>query len=128
MAYSQVSKPMKILIKNITIEKIEDIIKKQYFISSELLKELFLDEQVLMNIKEELLVINLPYMDVEEVPEVLTMLDMQDYLSLLNMKRPIFEDNSINRRLLEVFSERQWITKYKKETSGYIRANGRKII
>lgn len=54
---------------------------------------------------------------------------MYDFLSLFNRKRPKFEINEINKEILTIFKEKQWITKFEvdKNEKDFYRAYGRKV-
>lgn len=56
-------------------------------------------------------------------------LQMDVFLSLFDRKRPKFEINSINERILVLFWKKHWITRFEidKYEPNYYRAYGRKM-
>ncbi|TFB14096.1 hypothetical protein E3U55_14355 [Filobacillus milosensis] len=99
-------------IKTISIQSIEDIITEQYSVPFELLVELFLEGQLEMKTKKELFAQHLPNMSKKQVVKSLRTLQMEDFLSLFERKRPTFEINDVNETILDNFKERKWITTF----------------
>ncbi|SNZ09895.1 hypothetical protein SAMN05421503_1405 [Terribacillus aidingensis] len=121
------SKPIKGAIKNISIQHINKIISEGYSIPFELLKEMFLVDQVDLETKKELFAQYLPEMEDKLVVECLKVLQMIDFLSLLERKRPTFEVNKINKKILDNFKERKWIKDFATDNQNkeLFRASGR---
>lgn len=128
--YSRKSVAMKNAIRDLSINHIEDILISKYPISHELLSELFRSDKLTSDTKKKLLLLYLPEMNEDQVKEYLITLNMNDFLSLFDQKRPKFEINEFNRRLLEIFENNNWITKFEvdKANPEYYRATGRKIL
>lgn len=78
--------------------------------------------------KKELLLLCLPT-NVIETRNCLSVLGMDDFLSLFNQKRPKILRNKINEKLLNAFKNRNWIKNFTVDEtdSNYFRAYGRKI-
>lgn len=127
--YPKESVDVKAAIKSISIEHIADILAEQYSIPFELLSELFASNQLEMEIKKELFALCLPDMSEAQAKEYLCTLQMNDFLSLFNRKRPKFEVNEINEQILSIFKEKRWITTFDidKSEPDYYRAYGRKM-
>ena len=128
--YSEKSEPMKNIIRNILINYIEEILNSKYKISHEFLLELFRSVNLSSETKKKLLLTYLPERNEAEVKGYLITLNMDDFLSLFDQKRPKFEINEFNRQLLEIFKNNNWITKFEvdKANPEYYRATGRKIL
>ncbi len=127
--YPTESDRIKNAIIDISIERIDDIITEQYSIPFELQVELLESNHLPLEMKKELFALSLPNMSEEQVKEILSTLEMNDFLSLFNRKRPTFEINEINKKILTIFKEKQWITKFEvdKNEPNLFRAIGRRI-
>jgi hypothetical protein len=127
--YPKESVSVRAVIKSISIEHIADILNEQYSIPFELLSELFASNQLAREIKKELFALCLPDMNEAQVKEYLCTLQMNDFLSLFNRKRPKFEVNGVNKQILDIFKKERWIKTFEidKDEPDYYRANGRKI-
>ena len=111
------------------MEHITEIVAEQYSIPFELLSELFASNQVAREIKIEVFALCLRRMNEAQAKEYLCTLEMKDFLSLFNRKRPKFEVNDINEQILTIFKNKRWITTFDidKDEADYYRANGRKM-
>lgn len=121
---SERSKDVMRAIKTIAVQQIENIISEGYPIPFELLTELFMSDKLEMETKKELFAQHLPGLSEDRVVKCLQILDMKDFLSLLERRRPTFEINNVNKTILENFKRRKWITRFEDER-GVFRANGR---
>jgi hypothetical protein len=75
----------------------------------------------------ELFSLFLPDFNQGQCKEYLKIIGQHDYLTLFNGKRPKFEINAINERILNIFKKNGWITKFEKiGNTNYYRAVGRK--
>ncbi|KIL42910.1 YobI family P-loop NTPase [Jeotgalibacillus campisalis] len=99
-------------IKTISIQHVEEIISAGYSVPFELLTELFLSDQLEMETKMELFAQCLPDMSEKHVIKSLRTLQMADYISLFERKRPTFEINKVNETILDDFKKRKWITDF----------------
>lgn len=127
--YLKESVEVKSAIKSITIEHIGDILTEQYAIPLKLLSELFASNHLEMETKKELFALCLPNMNEAQAKEYLHTLQMNDFLSLFNQKRPMFEVNGINEQILTFFKNMRWIKSFDidKDQPDHYRANGRKM-
>lgn len=123
------SEGVKEIIKQISVEHITEVITQRYSIPFELLSELLTAKRLITETKKELFLMCLPNMNEARAKEYLLTLQMGDFLSLFDRKRPKFEINSINEQILTIFQDNNWITRFDidKDDSGYYRAFGRKL-
>lgn len=128
--YPRESDGIKELIKHISVQHITEIINHEYSIPFELLTELLNTQKLTAEIKKRLFVLCLPNMNETHAKEYLSLLQMNDFLSLFNRKRPKFEVNDINEKILTIFKKKHWITTFDidKDEPDYYRANGRKML
>jgi len=79
--------------------------------------------------KKELFALALPKLNKEQTQKILSILSMHDFIDLFKKKRPTFEINKVNKKILTNFEEREWITKFKKDKNkpNFYRAYGREI-
>jgi len=126
--FPEESVDLKDAIRCISIEHITNILSEQYTIPFELLSELFASEQLILEKKKELFVLSLLNMNEDQAKGYLRTLQMNDFLSLFDRKRPKLEVNAINERILTIFANKHWITKFEidKDEPIYYRAYGRK--
>jgi hypothetical protein len=127
--YTKESISVKEAIKDIATEYITDIVDEQYLVPFELLSQLFASSKLASEIKKELFAICLPGMNEVQAKEYLSILQINDFLSLFNRKRPKFKINIINEKILTIFKNKRWITAFDidKDQPDYYRANGRKV-
>jgi hypothetical protein len=128
--YPKESKDVKTAIKSIAIEYIIDILDAQYSIPFELLLELHRSDQLEIETKKELFALCLPDMSVTKAKECMNILQVDEFLSLFNLKRPRIKINKTNKLILSIFKEKRWITKFDVDENDpdYYRAYGRKIM
>lgn len=121
---------IKAVIENIAAENISIILDEQFFIPFELLYELFVKDELSISEERDLLVFYLPNMDEYQAKKCFQALKMNDYIRLLERKRPTFEINDINRKLLKIFADKYWITRFEvdKDDPSYYRAYGRDLL
>jgi hypothetical protein len=124
------SNEVKSIIKAISLANMAIILNEKLLIPFELLYELFTAKEISKDVEKELLVLCLPNLSKEQAKECLQVLNMDDFLSLFDRKRPKFEVIDINRKLLSIFRDRRWITRFEidKDDSKYYRANGRRSL
>ncbi|WP_346355639.1 hypothetical protein [Azotosporobacter soli] len=125
--YSHESEAMQAAIRKIAEGYVEEIIEENHSLSEELLVHLLEVEEILLENKQKLLAQSLRDMNEDQAKKCLEILRMHDFMSLFHRKRPKFEISSINERLLEIFKEKRWITKFyiDEKENGYYRAIGR---
>lgn len=124
--YSTFDKTVKAEIKNISIENIDSIIDKQFNIDTKLLDDLLVDEQ--FQGKQELFSWYIQKYNDKQVIHYIEKLNFpNEFISVLNRKRPKFINSDLNNRILEDYRRREWITKIDTE-DGMLRVQGRKIL
>lgn len=113
--------------KNIFIKNIDEIIENQYSMEFITLFDLIQETKIDLNIRQEVFSLYLSKFDKKQIKKCLTTLQMIDYLNLFEGKRPRFEINDINERILNVFKDKQWITDFDvdKKDNNFYRAIGR---
>lgn len=119
-------KIIKIIIKNIDI-----VIGGAYSIGYELLSELIDNEKINEDDKRNLVVLSMNDLKNSEIYKCFEKLNMTDYMSLFNRKRPKFEVNDINERLLKALRDKEIINKFdidSEDDVDYYFANGKKLI
>lgn len=128
-SYSQKSEYLRAKIKQIAIEHIDEIIENKYSICRELLLEIFASEDLEEDTKKRLLVNFIRDADVNTIQEYLTVIKLEDFLGLFYGKRPKIKKSDVNRFILDIYKDREWITKYEDDIEkGYYRAYGRRIL
>lgn len=127
--YPNSSNKMKQSLLELSINNIEIIISNEYELPYSLLIDLFNKSILNHKNEKEILILSLPNINLDEVKECLSVLQMDDFISLFDKKRPTFTINETNRKLLTIFKEKNWITKFyvDDKKSGYYRANGRDL-
>lgn len=64
--------------------------------------------------------------DSVQCKDCLKLINETDFLSLFDNKRPKFKKSDVNKRILEAFQEKGWITRFEIEDDAFYRAFGRK--
>lgn len=124
--YSTFDKTVKAEIKDISIENIDSIIDKQFNIDTMLLDDLLVDEQ--FQGKQKLFSWYIQKYNDKQVIHYIEKLNFpNEFISVLNRKRPKFINSDLNNRILEDYRRRGWITKIDTE-DGMLRVQGRKIL
>lgn len=125
--YDSLSDMVKISRMQFFEKHFEDIILNEYVCSYTLLKAFFSSGKIDIIKKLELLAVALDSLDKKQCIDCLKTMQCRDYLSLFDNKRPKFEINDLNERILNIYKNRGWITKFEVEhETGYFRAFGRK--
>jgi len=129
ISYPQESDLLKSEIKSLAIEHKATIITQSYLLSIELFEALLFSSNLNNDDKIEFLIIVLPKLDEGQATKYLNSLGLNDYVRLFDRGRPKFEANDVNERLLDIFKDKRWITKYEedKDDANYYRAFGRKL-
>lgn len=127
--FTSESNSIKEIILKISSTNIKKIIAEQYSIPNELLSRLLLTGEFSVDIKKEILVLGLSGLTDSQAKEHFTFLQMDDFSSLFEGKRPKFEVNEINKKILDIFENRKWITRFDidREDPNYYRAIGRRL-
>lgn len=107
--------------------RIDEIISNEYPLSSVLLLSFFFSEIFDISKKLELFIIYWEILTRRQCKRSFEIMQCSDYLSLFDGKRPTFEINTVNKKILDIFKEKGWITKFEEDlVKGYYRAYGRK--
>ena len=113
-------------IKKIVIDNINSIIDNKLDINIVLLDELLSDDSLME--KEELFSWYIQKYDNKEVMLYIKKLNFpQEFMMVLDKKRPKFQNTDLNKRILADYKRRGWITRIDPE-DGMLRVNGRKIL
>lgn len=117
------------MIKVITVRDAKTIFNANLPLSTELFESIFIDPKIDIDIKMSLFASALPLLNEEQCKRYISQFDSEgNYLSLFDGKRPKIQKNDISERVLSVFLENGWITKFEpdeKEVDFY-RVIGRK--
>ena len=129
ISYLHENSAMKIEIENLTVRQKQVIFSESYPFSIQLFEKLLIDTRLTDEDKVEFLIIILPTFDKRQAIIYLNKLNLKDYVRLFDLGRPKFVVNNVNERILEIFKDKNWITKYEvdKDDSGYYRAFGRRL-
>lgn len=128
-SYLYENSAMKKEIENLAVRQKQVILSESYSFSIQLFEKLLIDTRLTDEDKVEFLTIILPTFDKSQAIFYLDKLNLKDYVRLFDLGRPKFVVNNINERILEIFKDKNWITKYgvDKDDSRYYRAFGRRL-
>ncbi|WP_214686087.1 MULTISPECIES: hypothetical protein [unclassified Exiguobacterium] len=117
--------------------KLEDVLYKylNYILNNkitmpyDILRKLLKAQILYYGEKKELVALNLMDLTLEETIEALRILNLDEYIGLLERKRPKIPNTIVDEKILLIFKKRGWITKFEvdKDDSEFFRAQGRKI-
>lgn len=129
VSYTNENDTMKLEIEKLAMREKQTVLSEQYSLSIGLFDKLFSNTSLSNEDKVEFLILVLPSLDERQATSYLTELQLHDYVGLFERKRPKFEATDVNERLLEIFKNKNWITKFEvdKDDTGYYRAFGRKL-
>lgn len=119
------------IIYNLAINKIMNIIANPKDVSAELLKTLFISEELDDNPKIDLFIALLPNLGESLCEEYLNLLGLVEYKKLFESRsRPKFVVNDTNWKLLTAFKDRGWIHQFQEEQekTGYYKIMRQKSI
>ena len=122
---------LKDIIKKLIVKNISATIENKYSICYELLLELIDAEEIVEDDKQSLIAISIKNLKNAEIYKCFEKLNMTDYMSLFNRKKPKFEVNDSNERLLIALRDKGIINKfdtYSEDDIEYYIANGKKLI
>ena len=112
--------------KKIVVDNINSIINNKLDIGIGLLDELLSDDSLME--KEELFSWYIQKYDNKEVMLYIKKLNFpQEFMMVLDKKRPKFQNTDLNKRILADYKRRGWITRIDPEDD-MLRVNGRKIL
>jgi len=117
----------KAAIEKIAVDEIQSIFDEEYCIDKDLVDKLIASD-VTYNVKVKLFALLLPSLDEHQCKDYLRLLGLNNYLRLFEQKRPKIEISPINTRLLGIFRQKDWITKFEEDdrNNTYYRVYGRK--
>lgn len=115
-------------IEKITLDHIDTIFDSENNINKSLVDKLLDSSTISQANKQKLFALLLPYLDEAQCKHYMGRLGLQAFLSLFEQKRPLIRINEINARILLIFKNKGWITKFEKaeKEQGFYRAFGRK--
>lgn len=122
---------LKEITRKIIAKNIETVIEAEYSVGYELLAELIDDEKINEDNKQNLIAISIKNLKNSEIYKCFEKLNMIDYMSLFNRKKPKFEVDDSNERLLKALMDKGIINKfdiYSEDDVEYYIANGKKLI
>ena len=108
--YSDETNKMKKKIEELAAEHISSIIENNYDLPIQLYCKLILSDNVVRDTKIEILKKILPDLDQSSSYRFLSVLKLNDYLSIFDGKRPKIEKNSINQDILTILRKKGWIS------------------
>ena len=131
-SYANEQNDIKKIIEEIIINKIEDIIDQNIQLPYLLIKEILNSNELVHEVKKEIFAISLSLFNLPQTIEIINMLNLEEYKGLFNRKRPKIIITDINKKILTVFKEKGWITKFEVEDGepdelGYYRAFGKSL-
>ncbi|EGO8156985.1 hypothetical protein FAE25_003022, partial [Enterococcus faecalis] len=119
--YSNYSNLIQNTIEVLAITNFPKIIEDELSINdSILLKKLLDTKSIDLSLRKELFADNLSILHKDEIKKYLSNLDFSNtFLQLFSRKRPRFEINNLNLKILEHFKVKGWIYSYKKDGDIY---------
>ena len=129
LIYSQESSGVKLIIEELVIKHRETVIADEKSIDIELLDKLILSGKITLNDKIRIFAITVETLNEKQCRKILAQLHLDDYEGLLNQKRPKFEINDVNEKILTSFEKKRWISSFDvdRDDTNYYRAYGRRI-
>lgn len=112
---------IQIKIFDYAVQYIESVIDNPKSVSEKLKNDLIRSDRLNRDLKVDLLISMMPDLDESLIKEILTLLDLTDYLKIFDTRsRPKFEINDENEKLLTAFKENKLIASYENsEKEGY---------
>ena len=113
LSYPKEGVRTKAQIETKAIDKINTIYDNQYQIALELFQKLLKNSTLDMNIKTKLFASVVSILNEEQCKLFIPQLDLErDYLNIFEGKRPKIRIDYINERILKIFLNKGWITKF----------------
>lgn len=112
---------IQIKIFDYAVQYIESVIDDPKAVSEKLKNDLIRSDRLNRDLKVDLLISMMPDLDESLIKEILTLLDLTDYLKIFDTRsRPKFEINDENEKLLTAFKDNKLIASYEdSEKEGY---------
>ncbi|MFS0933934.1 hypothetical protein ACFDAA_15195 [Enterococcus casseliflavus] len=124
--YSKFNNLVKSTIYIKAMSNIERIVQEKVSINIELLLEMLSDEQI--SERKILFSYYIQLLDDKDVIKYVRSLNFpEEFILVLKKRRPKFENSSINKRILEDYRRRDWITKIY-DRGNYIKVQGRMVL
>lgn len=120
-SYEEWIDSIQIKIFDYAVQYIESVIDNPKSVSEKLKNDLIRSDRLNRDLKVDLLISMMPDLDDSLIKEILTLLDLSDYLKIFDIRsRPRFEINDENEKLLTAFKENKLIASYENsEREGY---------
>jgi hypothetical protein len=130
ISYSQEGEKTKSAIRGIVKKYIGKIFKEEQSVSKVLVDDLLSETSHNQDMNNMLFALILPELKELECKKYLARLGLNDYASLFEKKRPRFIISDISTRVLTIFKDRGWISKFEtdEKDENYYRAYGRKSL
>lgn len=114
-SFDQWDEPIQVKIFDLAINNIEIIINNPSHVSKRLKNNLLYSDRVTRDEKIELFIAIMPELCSDRLKEILTLLNLSDYLKIFDTRsRPKFKINDENEKLLSAFKENNLIDNYQK--------------
>lgn len=99
------------------VENMADIIDNPKSVSEKLKNNLFHSGRISRGVKINLLIAMMPDLSEDDIKEILTLINLNDYLRIFNPRsRPMFKINDENVKLLSAFKARKLIRSYEESS------------
>ncbi|WP_370776112.1 YobI family P-loop NTPase [Holdemania massiliensis] len=121
-SFEQWDDSIQVKIFDYAVKNIESIMNNPISVSEKLKNNLIHSDKVSRDKKIDFLIAIMPELSRDSIKEILTLLDLTDYLKIFDTRsRPKFEINDENKKLLTAFKENNLIDSYQEnpEKEGY---------
>lgn len=125
--YESYSEEYKSIIRKKCVEYTDEIINEDMALQYNLLIQLISKNEIDKEDLKYMFSCSVKGYSIDQTKTCLNMLGQSKYLSLFDGKRPTFQINETNNKILEVFEQKGWISSYAIEKDVY-RAIGKKYI
>lgn len=125
--YESYSEECKSIIREKCVEFTDEIISEDMALHYNLLIQLISENEVDKENLKYMFSCSVKGYSIDQAKTCMDMLDQSKYLSLFDGKRPTFQINETNYKMLDAFEQKGWISSYAMENNVY-RAIGKKSI
>ena len=125
-SYNELKQDVQTSAEYVVKKYIEDICMNEYFITYTLLLKLLLDKTIFLAKRFEIFSFSVSNLDMLQCKCCLKALEDRLYLGIFEGKRPKLKKTETNKRILDAFCHKGWISKYEIYKEEYYRAIGRK--
>lgn len=116
-SFDQWDDSVKTRIFEYAVQNVEHIINDPRSVSDKLKNDLLRSDMLNLDVKIDLLIAMMPELNENYIKEILTLLNLTDYLKIFdNRSRPKFKVNDENKKLLAAFKHNHYIEDYKEDT------------